>query len=178
MERSDWLTRLDVVFASLYLGALAQAPPKCWQVLFDARNDTRLARIQFALAGMNAHIDHDLPLAVCSVCREFGIVPVHQSPQYRDYSQVDDLLDGIVEEAKKELMVGLLGDALPRSSGGKSDGRLGTAGDARSGLDQRGAALACAERAGSGGSAYGCARRYDGAGGAGLAGSGGNLALP
>jgi len=108
-----WLTRLDVVFAGLYLGALAQTPPKCWQVLFDARHDTRLARIQFALAGMNAHIDHDLPLAVDTTCREFGLEPVHLSPQYQDYDQVNDLLDGIIEEAKKELLVGLLGDALP-----------------------------------------------------------------
>ena len=108
-----WLTRLDVVFAGLYLGALAQTPPKCWQVLFDARHDTRLARIQFALAGMNAHIDHDLTLAVDTTCREFGMEPVHLSPQYQDYDQVNDLLDGIVEEAKKELLVGLLGDAPP-----------------------------------------------------------------
>ena len=115
----DWLARLDVVFAELYLGALVQClttfviPPKCWKVLIEARNDTRLARIQFALAGMNAHIDHDLPIAVGAACREFGIAPVHLSPQYQDYCQVNDLLDGIIYQAKKELLVGLLGNALP-----------------------------------------------------------------
>ncbi|MDE3198707.1 MAG: hypothetical protein KGN84_20335, partial [Acidobacteriota bacterium] len=80
----QWLARLDVVFAGLYLKALAGPAPKCWQVLLDARNDRRLARIQFALAGMNAHIDHDLSIAVTQTCREFGIVPVHLSPEYRD----------------------------------------------------------------------------------------------
>jgi hypothetical protein len=114
-----WLTRLDVVFAGLYLDALAQwltpgeTAPKCWQVLFRARNDARLARIQFALAGMNAHIDHDLCVAVVQTCREFSVEPLHLSPQYRDYSAVNDLLDGIVSTAKKELLVGLLGDNLP-----------------------------------------------------------------
>ncbi len=116
----EWLTRLDVVFAGLYLDALAkwltpgETAPKCWQVLFRARNDARLARIQFALAGVNAHIDHDLPDAVVQACREFSVEPVHLSPQYQDYCAINDLLDGIIETAKKELLVGLLGDNLPR----------------------------------------------------------------
>jgi hypothetical protein len=115
----DWVTRLDVVFAGLYLGALAkwltpgEAAPKCWQVLFRARNDARLARIQFALAGMNAHIDRDLSSAVVQTCREFSVEPVHLSLQYRDYCAINDLLDGIIDTAKKELLVGLLGDNLP-----------------------------------------------------------------
>jgi hypothetical protein len=115
----DWLTRLDVVFAGLYLGALSkwltpgETAPKCWQVLFRARNDARLARIQFALAGVNAHIDHDLPIAVVQTCREFSIEPVHLSPQYQDYCAVNNLLDGIIDTAKQELLVGLLGDNLP-----------------------------------------------------------------
>jgi uncharacterized protein DUF5995 len=115
----DWITRLDVVFAGLYLGALAkwltadETAPKCWQVLFRARNDARLARIQFALAGMNAHIDRDLSSAVVQTCREFSVEPVHLSPQYQDYCAINDLLDGIIDTAKKELLVGLLGDILP-----------------------------------------------------------------
>lgn len=115
----DWLTRLDVVFAGLYLDALAkwltpgETAPRCWQVLFRARNDARLARIQFALAGMNAHIDRDLSSAVVRTCREFAVEPVHLSPQYQDYCAINDLLDGIIDTAKKELLVGLLGDNLP-----------------------------------------------------------------
>ena len=115
----DWLSRLDVVFAGLYLDALAkwltpgETASKCWQVLFRARNDARLARIQFAFAGMNAHIDHDLAIAVVQTCHEFGIEPTHLSPQYDDYCGVNDLLDGIIDTAKKELLVGLLGNNLP-----------------------------------------------------------------
>jgi hypothetical protein len=114
-----WLTQLDVAFARLYLGALRQSftpgasPPKCWTVLFDARNDARLARIQFALAGINAHIDHDLSIAVVETCRQFGVVPSHLSPEYRDYTQVNDVLDPVIDEAKAQLLTGLLGDNLP-----------------------------------------------------------------
>src|SRR5579863_3026265 len=61
-----WLADLDVQFARLYFGALAsalrdQSSPGCWQALFERRNQTAVARIQFALAGINAHINHDLP---------------------------------------------------------------------------------------------------------------------
>jgi hypothetical protein len=118
-ERPEWIARLDVRFARLYLDALAgttatgQNAPQCWQVFFSARNDVRLARVQFALAGMNAHIDHDLSVAVVETCKEFGGAPVHGSAEYRDYTKVNDLLDTLIDQTKHEFMVGLLGDALP-----------------------------------------------------------------
>ena len=114
-----WLTQLDVVFAGLYLSALSawltpgETAPQCWAVLFDARNDAKLARIQFALAGINAHIDHDLSEAIVETCRQFNIAPVHQSPEYLDYTQVNSILDPIVDQAKSQLLTGLLGDNLP-----------------------------------------------------------------
>jgi hypothetical protein len=118
----SWLTQLDVVFARLYLYALtkwltpggtAGAPPKCWAALFESRNDVRLARIQFALAGVNAHIDHDLSIAVVETCAQFGIAPAHLSSEYLDYCHVNDILDPIVNQAKAELLTGLLGVTLP-----------------------------------------------------------------
>jgi len=109
-----WIARLDVVFARLYLNALAVPPaPNCWQVFFDARHDARLARIQFAFAGMNAHIDHDLSVAVVQTCVEFGLEPVHLSPIYQDFTRVNELLDTLIDQAKRDLMIGLLGNVLP-----------------------------------------------------------------
>ena len=116
---SEWLSLLDVRFASLYFGALrarltpSGQAPKCWQVLFDARHDSRLARIQFALAGINAHINHDLAPAIVSTCEKRNVVPIHGSDQYRDYSAINEVLDPIVDVAKKELLIGLLGEDLP-----------------------------------------------------------------
>ena len=40
------------------------------------------ARIQFALAGMNAHINHDLALALIETNKEFGIEPGLASPEH------------------------------------------------------------------------------------------------
>ncbi len=75
-----WLAQLDVQFASLYLDAvrsvLAGVPcPGCWDAMFSVRDNAQIARIQFALAGMNAHINHDLCLAVDATCKATGTVP-------------------------------------------------------------------------------------------------------
>ncbi len=102
----------------LYFGALAsslsgQPTPDCWQVLFSSRNQTLIARIQFALAGVNAHINHDLPQAIVSNCQATATVPQHGTAQYNDYTALNSTLDSLIETAKRELHVRLLGDPLP-----------------------------------------------------------------
>jgi hypothetical protein len=117
-SNAAWLAELDVQFASLYFAALrdalaGQAAPGCWKALFARRAEVEIARIQFALAGINAHINHDLPLALDATCQATGTVPVHGSALYNDYTSVNSTLDGLVELAKQTLMVRLLGDPLP-----------------------------------------------------------------
>jgi hypothetical protein len=114
----SWLAALDVAFAALYFEALRNSlsgamAPGCWQALFAQRGNTAIARIQFALAGINAHINHDLPLAIDTTCQTTATAPSHNSPQYADYTGVNSTLDSLIELAKKTLMVRLLGDALP-----------------------------------------------------------------
>jgi hypothetical protein len=113
-----WLAELDVRFASLYFGALAGslsggAAQGCWRALFRLRGERSIARIQFALAGINAHINHDLALAIDATCRATGTIPVHGSRQYTDYTAVNSTLNGLIEAAKQTLGVRLAGDALP-----------------------------------------------------------------
>ena len=113
-----FLSELDVQFAQLYFNALRNflskaALPDCWQALFTQRNQTALTRIQFALAGINAHINHDLPIALVSTCQLQALSPQHGTTQYTDYTSLNTTLDSLVEEAKQTLNVRLLGDALP-----------------------------------------------------------------
>ena len=113
-----WIATLDVTFASYYFAAIQSslsgaATPGCWQALFAVRNQPSIARIQFALAGMNAHINHDLPQAVVATCRATSIPPQHGTTQYNDYSALNSTLDSLIEAAKMTLRVRLLGDALP-----------------------------------------------------------------
>jgi hypothetical protein len=72
-----------------------------------------ITRIQFALAGMNAHINHDLPQAVAATCRSAGIQPQHGSAQYSDFTSINGTLDALIATARRELRVRLLGDVLP-----------------------------------------------------------------
>jgi Family of unknown function (DUF5995) len=116
-----FLAELDVQFAQLYFNALKNslsdaALPDCWQTLFAQRNQASLARIQFALAGINAHINHDLPIAIVSTCQIADLAPQHDSTQYADYTSLNTTLDSLIEEAKQTLNVRLPGDALPGSS--------------------------------------------------------------
>jgi len=89
---------LDVVFANLYFRALRahvlgpKRPPRAWAVLFEARSRKGIAPIQFALAGMNAHINRDLPLALVETCRARRVAPFRNCPQHADFRAIDPLL--------------------------------------------------------------------------------------
>jgi len=113
-----FLAELDVQFAQLYFNALkahlsGHGLPGCWQTLFERRNQTQLARIQFALAGINAHINHDLPAAIVATCAVTNITPQHNTTQYDDYTSLNPTLDSMIEAAKTSLNVRLLGDLMP-----------------------------------------------------------------
>ena len=113
-----WLAALDVQFARLYFDALEsalrdQSSPGCWQALFERRDQAAVARIQFALAGINAHINHDLPQAIVATCQVTATNPQYGGEQYQDYTALNSNLDSLIESAKRTLNVRLLGDPLP-----------------------------------------------------------------
>jgi hypothetical protein len=113
-----YLSLLDVQFAQLYFNALKAslenaALPECWETLFAARGETSLARIQCALAGINAHINHDLPMAIVNTGSASDLAPRHGTVQYTDYTSLNSTLDSLIDEAKQTLNVRLPGDAMP-----------------------------------------------------------------
>jgi hypothetical protein len=114
-EDSSWLINLDVVFAGFYFRALAGflsgAPsvPSSWTAMFEARYRTGVDRIQFALAGMNAHINHDLALALLAVDEQAGVVPGAASPQHVDYQTVNLLLNSVMPSVLQMLASDTLG---------------------------------------------------------------------
>jgi len=120
-----FISRLDVVFADLYFEAIDadaadKALPKAWAPLFDRRHDRRVAPLQFAIAGMNAHINHDLALALVETCDEFGIDLDHNTAQYRDYLAVNKTLERVEGEIKARYTTGALGD-IERAMGTLDD---------------------------------------------------------
>lgn len=123
----EFLERLDVHFANLYFSAYAASldnaeVPRAWAPLFKARNKPNTVPIQFAFAGMNAHISHDLPIAVVATCRELVIVPAEDTPQYADYTKTNDVLAEAAETIKGWFMTGNL--ARLDQMGGRVDDAL------------------------------------------------------
>jgi hypothetical protein len=102
-----FVTRLDLVFAGLYLDAVdAAVPDPSWAPLFTSRREPGRVPIQFALAGMNAHINHDLPVAVVTTCRQLGLTP--DSPGVEaDYQRVNELLAAVQEEVRRSFLDGI-----------------------------------------------------------------------
>jgi hypothetical protein len=111
LEAPPFLERLDVFFGNAYLHAFDAAAagrdvPAPWAPLFDARLDRRIAPLQFGIAGMNAHINHDLAVGVVATCRELDVEPDDDSPQHRDYDAVNVILHEIEGRVKKWLLTG------------------------------------------------------------------------
>ncbi len=105
------MAELDVRFARLWLAAFdaAHAPaggepvPKAWAPLFEQRANAGVWPIQFALAGMNAHIENDLPLAVVQTCHARGVGPDHPGV-HADYERVNDLLASLESQIRRSFL--------------------------------------------------------------------------
>jgi hypothetical protein len=90
-EDGEFVKVLDVVFANRYLAALRASVlspgdvPEAWEVLFQARAHAHITRLQFAAAGVNAHVNFDLAVAVADTCTQLESAPAigakHQSYQ-------------------------------------------------------------------------------------------------
>jgi Family of unknown function (DUF5995) len=114
-EDPAWLTSLDIVFAGFYLRAVAgflsgdPSVPSSWMAAFEARYRTGIDRIQFALAGMNAHINHDLSLALLAVDAQMNVAPAPDSAEHVDYQRVNVLLNAVMPSALQMLATDTLG---------------------------------------------------------------------
>ncbi|MFC5666842.1 DUF5995 family protein [Kitasatospora misakiensis] len=102
------VAELDVLFAGRYLRAVdavaaGRRPPACWRPLFELRADPGVHPVQFALAGMNAHIQHDLPLAVVDTCRRLGRSPARLAG---DYHRINRLLAEVETTVREQLLPG------------------------------------------------------------------------
>jgi hypothetical protein len=109
-----FLARLDVAFADLFFSALDAASsnpsrmPRAWAPLVETRSARGIAPLQFALAGMSAHINRDLPVALVATCNELGIELEEGSPQHADYVHVNGVLAEVEAKVKAQYLTGWL----------------------------------------------------------------------
>ena len=96
---------LDVRFANLWLAAyeadeVGSRVALAWRPIFEARRGGRFP-IQYALAGMNAHIEHDLPIAVVDTCRALGLDP---EELHDDYEAVNGVLAHVESSVRRSFL--------------------------------------------------------------------------
>lgn len=124
-EDPHFIARLDVVFADLYFTAIdedagGREVSKAWAPLFEERHKHGVQPLQFAIAGMNAHINHDLAVALVATCHECAIGVDSDTPQHRDYLAVNAILATVQDAIKTRFATGVIADI---------DKALGTADD-------------------------------------------------
>ena len=109
-----FLAALDVVFANLYFDAVAVGvptparAPSAWRPLFECRHRPGIRPIQFALAGMNAHINRDLPEGIVTTYRSTDGAPAQGSARHEDFQKVNELLEAVEAQIRPEFSTGLV----------------------------------------------------------------------
>jgi Family of unknown function (DUF5995) len=92
-----FLAELDVQFAARYFDALrfwttAQAQcPRVWGVIFNRIAGPDVRALPSAVAGVNAHINFDLPFALVTTFDHLGCDPIDDGDQHHDYLQINDI---------------------------------------------------------------------------------------
>jgi hypothetical protein len=119
-EAPGFLEAVDVEFAGAYFAAIEAAgtapelpagfPYHAWRPLFEIRYSRDVAPVQYALAGMNAHINHDLALGICAVCVARDVEPGDDTPEHADYLAVNPLIANVESRVKTWLLTDLLAE--------------------------------------------------------------------
>jgi uncharacterized protein DUF5995 len=110
-----FMSELDVVFANLYFAAISVGDvdplraPSAWRPLLRARASRRNSRLQFALAGMNAHINRDLPQGIVTVFAKLGGDLATDQARRADFDSINDLLERVESEVKADFSRGVIG---------------------------------------------------------------------
>jgi hypothetical protein len=91
----EFLEMLDVEFAKRYFTALdlwnreRDETPDVWEVLFRRAGDLHMSELVAAILGVNAHINHDLSLALIATWEKLG--PPPNGTIYPDYLLVNKI---------------------------------------------------------------------------------------
>ncbi|WP_328654105.1 DUF5995 family protein [Micromonospora sp. NBC_00330] len=92
-----FLSRLDVEFAARYFDAMrlwtdsSPGTPKAWACLFERMQGPDARPLPSAAAGVNAHINFDLPFALVTTFDHLESEPVDGSDQHHDYLEINNI---------------------------------------------------------------------------------------
>ncbi len=118
----SFVERLECHAADRYFAALGShltdpgSGPSSWEPLLQARSLPGLLPVQHAIAGINAHVNHDLPLALVSTFAELDEAPARESPAQADYSRLGSTLDRVLCDAAAWLSAGASDELVSEES--------------------------------------------------------------
>ena len=104
-QDNAWVSRYALSFANLYRKALLAyesgeraSLPKAWRISFEtSRNNSALA-LQDLILGINAHINHDLALALTEVS-----IDPQRAVRYADHTRVNDVLRAATDPLQQRI---------------------------------------------------------------------------
>ena len=105
-EDNEFMKALDVAFANRYFDALRDdarhqgSAPEPWQVLIGCRTRKHIEALQFAAAGVNAHINFDLAAAVFKTWHELG--HGQGAAQHKTYQAIDGVFAKEMDPLRKK----------------------------------------------------------------------------
>ena len=147
---NEWVRRYTIAFANLYCAAhddfdSGRAVSKAWTIAFETARGGEALVTQDLLLGINAHINHDLALAL----DEVSIEP-DRAARLADHSAVNEVLQALTDEVGRRVS-----DLYARGLAGV-DACAGTLDEAVSNFEHGGGPR---RRVGVGGGPGKCARR-------------------
>lgn len=101
-----FLTLLDVEFAKRYFDALrrwgqmAADTPHSWRVLFRHLRNRDIQSLPAAVAGVNAHVNYDLPFALIATWTKLGSGP-SMDIQHQDYLHINEIFYEKIPELRR-----------------------------------------------------------------------------
>ena len=99
-----FIVELDLAFAQRYLDALhahlaGQRTPACWELTFARRQERGVEPWQFAVAGVNAHVNFDLAFALLDVWERNPDDPLATTDeQYADYRAINTIFGNRMDQ--------------------------------------------------------------------------------
>ncbi|HEY0733361.1 MAG TPA: DUF5995 family protein [Herpetosiphonaceae bacterium] len=102
---NEWAARYAISFANLYRQALLDferqnlaAVPKAWRIAFETASGNHSLALQDLVLGINAHINHDLALALAEVT-----IDPNRGQRYADHNAVNLVLRAAVDQLQQQI---------------------------------------------------------------------------
>jgi hypothetical protein len=115
LQAPEFMGDLVVRFGNTFLASVDRpaSAPRAWGPLFERRHDRGVAPLQFAMAGLNAHVGSELPVGLADAARRLDIDLSHAGAEHDDWTKVNSTIAEVEPAAKRYLLTGAIKDLDP-----------------------------------------------------------------